>query len=351
MRVGDLFIAVRGARAHGADFIEEAYGAGAAAVVTDAAGVAKVREALGYSIPVIEVNRVRDAAGPAAGAVYGTTPTSDPSLFGVTGTNGKTTTTYFLRSLLSSLLAPQSRSTGLIGTIEIAAGLTPETSERIASDMTTPEAPALHGLMHRFRTENVAAAAMEVSSHSISYRRIAGLHFDVAGFTNLTQDHLDLHGTMEEYCAAKAKLFSQARTRTSVITVDDSWGHRMAAEAEGRVITLTTVSGPTEAHWSVGDVSSAGLGSAFTLENTLTGERIRTSTALPGRSTYPTRPWQRSWFWKPRPIPSGPRDSTGRTSSARWSRAVPSTSPSRDVCRSSARSKRPSSTSPTIRTP
>ncbi len=279
---GDLFIAVRGARAHGADFIDDAARSGAAAVLTDAAGMAKVRDALGYSIPVIEVDRVRDAAGPAAAVIYGTTATSDPSLFGVTGTNGKTTTTYFLRSLLSAVLAPQGRSTGLIGTIEIAAGAAPETSERIASDMTTPEAPALHGLMHRFRAENVAAAAMEVSSHAISYKRISGLHFDVAGFTNLTQDHLDLHGGMEEYYAAKAELFSRSRTRTSVITVDDSWGHRMAAEATGRVITLATTGTPTDAHWSVTDVEPSGLGSAFTLSSTHTGERIRTSTALPG---------------------------------------------------------------------
>ncbi|GAA4922543.1 UDP-N-acetylmuramoyl-L-alanyl-D-glutamate--2,6-diaminopimelate ligase [Nesterenkonia rhizosphaerae] len=285
---GDLFVAVSGARAHGADFITEVISRGAAAVLTDAAGVGKIREAIGYQLPVIEVAAVRDAAGPAAAVIYGTTASSDPALFGVTGTNGKTTTTYFLRALLSTLLAPQGRNTGLIGTIEIAAGATPEDSERISSDMTTPEAVQLHALMHQFREKNVAAAAMEVSSHAISYRRISGLFYDVAGFTNLTQDHLDLHGTMEEYFAAKAALFSRSRTRISVITVDDtgaeqSWGHRMAAAATGKVVTLSTrPDSVTQAHWEVREVAPEGLGSAFTLVNRHTGEEVRSSTALPG---------------------------------------------------------------------
>ncbi|WP_238385361.1 UDP-N-acetylmuramoyl-L-alanyl-D-glutamate--2,6-diaminopimelate ligase [Nesterenkonia muleiensis] len=274
---GNLFVAVTGSRAHGADFMGEVLERGAAAVLTDPAGVVKVRDAAGYRIPVIEVDGVRDAAGPAAAAIYGTTATSDPALFGVTGTNGKTTTTYFLRSLLSTLLSPKGRKTGLIGTIEIAAG-----EERIASDMTTPEAVALHQLMHSFREKGVAAAAMEVSSHAISYQRISGLYYDVAGFTNLTQDHLDLHRTMEAYFAAKADLFRRARTRISVITVDDAAGHQMAAEATGEVVTLATTGQPTQAHWEVVEVESSGLGSAFTLVNRHTRERIRTSTALPG---------------------------------------------------------------------
>ena len=277
VEAGDLFVAVSGARAHGADFTEEVLARGAAAVLTDAAGVAKVREAAGYRLPVIEVGAVRDAAGPAAAAVYGTTAVSDPALFGVTGTNGKTTTTYFLRGLLNTLLVPSGRSTGLIGTIEIAAG-----AQRIASEMTTPEAVQLHALMQQFRTKNVAAAAMEVSSHSISYQRTSGLYFDVAGFTNLTQDHLDLHGSMDGYFTAKAGLFRRARTRISVITVDDSWGHRMAAEATGHVVTLATAGQPAQAHWEVSEVAPAGLGSSFTLAHRETGERIRTSTGLPG---------------------------------------------------------------------
>lgn len=275
---GDLFVAVSGARAHGADFIARALEAGAAAVLTDAAGASKVRDAVGYRLPMIEVREVREAAGPAAALIHGNTSASDPALFGVTGTNGKTTTTYFLRSLLSRLMASRGQETGLIGTIEIAAG-----QQRIPSQLTTPEAVQLHGLMALFRERNIGAAAMEVSSHAISYQRIAGLHYDVAGFTNLTQDHLDLHGSMEEYFAAKAELFARRRTRTAVITVDDPWGHQMAAVASGRVVTLATAGQPAEVDWEVTDVEQDDLGHAFSLHHQRSGERIRTRTGLPGR--------------------------------------------------------------------
>ncbi|WP_010525424.1 Mur ligase family protein [Nesterenkonia sp. F] len=274
---GDLFVAVRGARAHGADFVRAARDAGAAAVLTDHAGVDTVRSEVGYRIPVIEVRRVRQAAGPAAARIYGNSATSGPALFGVTGTNGKTTTTYFLRSLLDTLMARRDRGTGLIGTIEISAA-----GDRIPSQLTTPEAVQLHSLMALFRERSVGAAAMEVSSHAISYDRVAGLHYDVAGFTNLTQDHLDMHGTMEDYFAAKADLFTRRRTRTSVITVDDPWGHRMATAATGRVVTLATAGQPAEVDWEVLDVASDGLGQAFTLHHLRSGERIRTRTGLPG---------------------------------------------------------------------
>ncbi|GAB3188419.1 Mur ligase family protein [Nesterenkonia suensis] len=274
---GDLFVAVSGARAHGADFARQAIDSGAAAVLTDAAGVDRVRAQAGYRVPVLQVHRVREAAGPAAAVIYGNTQASAPALFGVTGTNGKTTTTYFLRSLLEALHAPHGRRTGLIGTIEISAG-----GDTIPSQLTTPEAVQLHSLMALFRERDVAAAAMEVSSHAISYRRTAGLFYDVAGFTNLTQDHLDLHGSMEEYFTAKAELFTRRRTRTSVITVDDPWGHQMASVATGRVVTLATAGQAAEVDWQVVDVEPHGLGHRFTLHHARSGERIRTRTGLPG---------------------------------------------------------------------
>ncbi|MDZ5075979.1 UDP-N-acetylmuramoyl-L-alanyl-D-glutamate--2,6-diaminopimelate ligase [Nesterenkonia sp. HG001] len=274
---GDLFVAVSGARAHGADYSRQAVDAGAAAVLTDAAGVDRVRHQVGYRVPVLQVQRVREAVGPAAAVIYGNTAASEPALFGVTGTNGKTTTTYFLRSLLEELHRPRGQHTGLIGTIEISAG-----QDAIPSQLTTPEAVQLHSLMALFRERGIAAAAMEVSSHAISYRRTAGLYYDVAGFTNLTQDHLDLHGTMEEYFAAKAELFTRRRTRTSVITVDDLWGHQMASVATGRVVTLATAGQAAEVDWQVVDVESDGMGHRFTLHHARTGERLRTRTGLPG---------------------------------------------------------------------
>ncbi|GAA1147245.1 Mur ligase family protein [Nesterenkonia lutea] len=276
---GDLFVAVSGARAHGADFIATALASGAAAVLTDGDGAEKIREAIGYRTPVIEVTRVRDAAGPSAALIYGNTATSGPALFGVTGTNGKTTTTYFLRSLLDAVLDSHDQATGLIGTIEIAAG-----SETIPSKMTTPEAVQLHSLMALFRESGITAAAMEVSSHAISYQRTSGLFFNVAGFTNLTQDHLDLHGSMEGYFEAKAALFARSRTRSSVIIVDDPWGLQMAEAATGHVVRLATDDDPAaEADWIVTEVSAEALGSRFTLHSRRTGELIRCRTGLPGR--------------------------------------------------------------------
>lgn len=276
---GDLFVAVAGSRAHGADFVMTALDAGAAAILTDVAGSERVRDRVGYRIPVIEVRRVREAAGPSAALIYGNSASSGPALFGVTGTNGKTTTTYFLRSLLDELLRPHQRATGLIGTIEIASG-----EDRIPSKMTTPEAVQLHSLMALFREAGVAAAAMEVSSHAISYQRTSGLFYAVAGFTNLTQDHLDLHGSMEEYFAAKAALFARRRTRSSVVIVDDPWGWRMAETATGHVVTLATAETPDPAaDWAVTEVRPHLLGSAFTLYNRHTRESIRSRTGLPGR--------------------------------------------------------------------
>lgn len=276
---GDLFVAVAGSRAHGADFIATAMAAGAAAVLTDDVGADKIREIADYRIPVVQVSRVRDAAGPSAALIYGNSSTSGPALFGVTGTNGKTTTTYFLRSLLDAVLRRHGHFTGLIGTIEIAAG-----EATIPSKLTTPEAVQLHSLMALFRESGVTAAAMEVSSHAISYQRTSGLFYNVAGFTNLTQDHLDLHGSMEAYFEAKAALFARSRTRSSVIIVDDAWGLRMADAATGHVVQLATADeSAVSADWVVTQVSAEPLGSSFTLFHRRTGETMRCRTGLPGR--------------------------------------------------------------------
>ena len=149
----------------------------------------------------------------------------------MTGTNGKTTTTYFINALLQAL----GKRTGLIGTIEILAG-----GEPIPSLLTTPESTDVHALLALMRERGLDAASMEVSSHAVSFHRVDGVVFDVAGFTNLTQDHLDLHGTMEEYFQTKARLFTPERARAAVVTVDDAWGRKLAAAAEIPVTTLAT---------------------------------------------------------------------------------------------------------------
>lgn len=269
---GDLYVALPGARVHGARFAAQAAAAGAAAILTDAEGMSL---ADGSGLPVLRTTAVRGVIGRVASRVYGTREDA-PALFGVTGTNGKTTTTYFLRSLLREL----GHETGLIGTIEIVAGET-----TVPSVLTTPEAPQLHALMARMREAGVTAAAMEVSSHSLDYQRVAGLTYQVSGFTNLTQDHLDLHGTMEDYFASKAGLFTPEKSRHAVVTVDDEWGARLAAErraAGAPTLTLATTShAGDDADWTVANVRPHGLGHAFELRGPEDAV-LRAATGLPG---------------------------------------------------------------------
>ncbi|WP_407079954.1 UDP-N-acetylmuramoyl-L-alanyl-D-glutamate--2,6-diaminopimelate ligase [Arthrobacter zhaoxinii] len=268
---GDLYVGVAGARYHGARFAAAAQASGAAAVLTDAAGLEHLA---GLQIPVFVAGDVRRLVGPLAAAVFNSVPAEGPrpTLFGITGTNGKTTTSYFVNSLLQAL----GRTTGLIGTIEILAG-----GEAIPSVLTTPESPQVHGLLALMRERNLDAATMEVSSHAITYRRVDGVRFDVAGFTNLTQDHLDLHGSMEEYFAAKAALFQPDRARRAVVTIDDEWGARMAARAGVPVLTLATDGTARGADWSVTGIEPRGLGHSFLLRGP-EGKQLRVSTALPG---------------------------------------------------------------------
>ncbi|MBG6085628.1 UDP-N-acetylmuramoyl-L-alanyl-D-glutamate--2,6-diaminopimelate ligase [Zhihengliuella flava] len=271
VQAGDLYIGLPGARAHGATFSDAAAAAGAAAILTDDEGLAA---AAATGLPVVSTTSVRAVIGDVSACVFGT-QSDAPALFGVTGTNGKTTTTYFLRSLLNAL----GRSTGLIGTIEIVAGQTP-----IPSVLTTPEATQLHALLARMRDGGIDATAMEVSSHALDYGRVAGLRYAVAGFTQLTQDHLDLHGTMEEYFASKARLFEPETSRAAVVTVDDAWGRLLAArrrETGSHVLTLATRDDGAEADWTVTDVAAHGLGHEFTLRNA-TGDAVSARVGLPG---------------------------------------------------------------------
>ena len=192
---GDLYVALPGARVHGAAFCADAAAAGAVAVLTDPDGRAR---AIASGVPVFVLADPRARLGEVACWVYG-----DPSrrlrLIGVTGTSGKTTSTY----LIEAGLRAGGHLTGLIGGVEMRIG-----TERITSSLTTPEAPDLQALFAVMAERGVSAAAMEVSSHSLSLGRVAGTAFDVAVFTNLSQDHLDFHGDLEEYFRAKASLFA-----------------------------------------------------------------------------------------------------------------------------------------------
>ena len=275
---GDLYVALPGATRHGADFVSQAVDAGAVAVLTDDAGGRLLALANDIPVPVLLAKEPRSVVGRLSALIYRSRPegAGTPALFGVTGTNGKTTTTYFINSLLRAL----GKRTGLIGTIEILAG-----GEPIPSLLTTPESTDVHALLALMRERGLDAASMEVSSHAVSFHRVDAVVFDVAGFTNLTQDHLDLHGTMEEYFQTKARLFTAERARAAVVTVDDAWGRKLAAATKIPVTTLATngadsTAGST-ADWTVAQTSPRGLGTDFVLRHR-DGTELRVHTGLPG---------------------------------------------------------------------
>lgn len=271
---GDLYVALPGASRHGADFVTQAVEGGAVAVLTDDAGARLLALSAETAVPVLVVDGPRNVVGPLSAMIYQSQPAAGhpPHLFGVTGTNGKTTTTYFINALLRAL----GQRTGLIGTIEILAGGDP-----IPSLLTTPESPDVHGLLALMRERGLDAASMEVSSHAISFQRVDGVVFDVAGFTNLTQDHLDLHGTMDEYFATKAELFTPRHARAAVVTVDDEWGRKLAAAAGIPVTTVATAAGSASADWTVTATAARGLGTEFTLSGP-NDARLQVHTGLPG---------------------------------------------------------------------
>ncbi len=244
---GDLYAALPGANVHGATFVGAAARSGAAAVLTDPAGAALL-DAAGSDrdhpeIPVLVVSDPRAALGAVASAVYGS-PAAHLQTFGITGTNGKTTTAYLLAAGLRGLDV----RAGLIGTVETRLG-----DESLPSARTTPEAPELHALMAVMRERGAEALVMEVSSHALAQHRVDGVVYDVAVFTNLSQDHLDYHATMTDYFRAKAALFTPARAARGVVCLGDAWGQRLAAEA---AIPVTTVGSDAGADWRVGDVTA-----------------------------------------------------------------------------------------------
>lgn len=273
VRPGDLFGAFTGLKRHGALFAADAVGAGAAAILTDAAGV-DIVGSLGVDVPVLRVDDARLAMGEAAAAIYGD-PSKDVVFVGVTGTNGKTTTTYFIDNALAQVHPHR----GMMGTVELRLG-----DQAVESPRTTVEAPVLHGLLARMREEGVTAAITEVSSHAAALDRISGAVFDVAVFTNLQWDHLDFHGDMDGYLNAKAKLFAPGRAQQAVINVDDEWGRKLAARVKIPARTVSTrLDAPQAADWVVtwADVGLDGVGSRFTFTDP-DGTEHRAESPLPG---------------------------------------------------------------------
>ena len=237
VRRGDLFIGLSGERVHGAQFAEQASQDGAVAAFTDEEG----QHLVPGSMPCIVVKDPRRKVGEVAAEIY-RRPADHLMMLGVTGTNGKTTTTY----LLESGLRAAGHRTGIVGTVgTIIDGAVFETTR------TTPEATELHALLAVMRERGVTAVAMEVSSHALAMGRVDGCRFDVAGFTQLSVDHLDFHGSEAAYFAAKLLLFQAQHSRTAVVTIDDEGGRRIAA---GASVEVTTVGETPDALWSVTDV-------------------------------------------------------------------------------------------------
>ena len=268
---GDLYLARAGERVHGIRFLADALTAGAVAVLTDAGSVDTAVAA--GSAAVVEVPDPRAATGPAAAWVYGD-PSHDLVVIGLTGTNGKTTTAY----LVEAGLRAAGRRTGLVGTIEsVVAGTA------VPSLRTTPEATDLQALFAVMRERAVTDVAMEVSSHALALDRVEGTMFAVAGFTNLSQDHLDFHADMEDYFAAKARLFTPELSRRGVIAVGDAWGRRLARQAGVPVTTIAqTRAGGPAADWVFQVASATDAGGNVVLRGPDGGEH-RLDVRLPGR--------------------------------------------------------------------
>ncbi|CAN5491128.1 UDP-N-acetylmuramoyl-L-alanyl-D-glutamate--2,6-diaminopimelate ligase [soil metagenome] len=248
---GSLFCCVPGDDYDGHDFAAAAIAAGATALLCERL------MPLAVSVPQVLVPDVRAAMGPVAAAFYGD-PSRQLMLIGITGTNGKTTTSH----LLASVLRAAGIATGVIGTL--------------SGKHTTPEAPDLQAQLADFVADGTKAVVIEVSSHALALHRVAGCHFALAVFTNLGRDHLDLHGTIERYFAAKASLFQSALSHEGVVNVDDPRGQQLVDEA---TIPMTAYSTrdisdvqvtPTSHHYQWrGTQIRVGIGGVFNAMNSL----------------------------------------------------------------------------------
>ncbi|GAA4923264.1 UDP-N-acetylmuramoyl-L-alanyl-D-glutamate--2,6-diaminopimelate ligase [Streptomyces coeruleoprunus] len=267
VRPGDVYAALPGARAHGADFAAQAAGLGAAAILTDPAGADR---AAATGLPVLVTDDPRGRMGELAADIYGR-PGGDLLQIGITGTSGKTTTAY----LVEGGLKAAGRRTGLIGTVEMRIG-----DERIKSERTTPEATDLQALFAVMRERDVEAVAMEVSSHALVLGRVDGCVFDVAVFNNLSPEHMEFHSDMEDYYRAKAQLFTPRRSRQAVVNFDDEYGRRLAKEATVPVVTFSAEGHP-DADWRAEHVQIGPADSTFTIVGPK-DERIQAKAPLPG---------------------------------------------------------------------
>jgi UDP-N-acetylmuramoyl-L-alanyl-D-glutamate--2,6-diaminopimelate ligase len=243
---GSMFFCVPGARVDGHDLAWEAIERGATSLV--------VERLVDVDVPQLLVPSVREAMPVAADAFFGE-PTKALELVGVTGTNGKTTTAFLLHSVLDAA----GRAPGLVGTVDWVVG-----TERRPAPFTTPEAIELQRLFREMLDAGNQSAVAEASSHGSVLRRLERVRFDALVFTNLSQDHLDLHGTMEEYFQAKRRLFTGALPPPAAVNVGDEWGRRLAADlADSHRAPLLTFGLTDDAEIRPEDLTSTASGSLF----------------------------------------------------------------------------------------
>lgn len=246
---GWIFVAIGGLTRHGVRYLPQARKNGAVAVMTDERGAKEVTD-----FPTIVVPDPRLAAAMVAKAIY------EPHfkglrLVGVTGTNGKTTTTHLLRSVLSKTIG----ATGLMGTTEIDVG-----DRRMGATRTTAEAPVVYRGLACAKQNGLKAMVLEVSAHAMSLNRLSGIVFDCSVFTNLQHDHLDFYETMERYFGAKALLFNKEYTKKAIVCVDDKWGKKLARQIKGAgdvdLQTVSALQDPSgvQADWQVTSINEAG---------------------------------------------------------------------------------------------
>jgi UDP-N-acetylmuramoyl-L-alanyl-D-glutamate--2,6-diaminopimelate ligase len=267
---GELFAALPGRSVHGARFVQQAIQRGATAILTDFAGAQLIEKIeISPKISLLVVSDPRVCLGEVCKLVYGD-PTSDIVMIGVTGTNGKSTTTSMIYQAARAI----GMSAGLVGTLA-----TLINDEELVSTRTTPEAPDLFRTLARMKAAGVKIIAMEVSSIALSEHRVNGLNFDCVAFTNLSHDHLDYHGSMAEYFVAKAQLFTPKFGQFAVICTDSPWGVDLCAQATIPFESVGTVGAP---NWKISRGTDTSLDSSWTIDGPR-GEISFDSLALPGK--------------------------------------------------------------------
>ncbi len=245
-----LFVALSGEKADGHNYIDSAISRGAKALIVE-----KLKDIGTKEISIAQVSDAREALARVSANFY-SHPARDLTLVGITGTNGKTTVSYLLESIWNS----EHRNSGVIGTIDYRyAGNVKEAA------MTTPESLDLMRMIKEMSDKGVEAVAMEVSSHALDKKRVGGCEFDAAVFTNLTQDHLDYHGSMESYFEVKKKLFTEylaespKKNKFSIINIDDPYGERLLGDAGGEIISYSINNDSASVYAKTSEITDQGI--------------------------------------------------------------------------------------------